>query len=861
MEELVKWYWEHGIKRGHDASDPDRELRKISIGGWLDPIVKIIDRNRAIQSNVNAKACLALWGPSQTGKSTMMSRYVDGMLDDGSDSALTWSENHKTRFSPPKDGMDFLQNIAPETLVFNPYNHQSDASGVATRYTLQKASDGIVNPEFPIEIKFTTRAQIIQSLSLGYLSECERKGEFYVYTQESFMEEISEGTSSEISPEAYWLLKDIANVIEFMKGDTRFNNLFRRGEWDKKIRKALVSSPRLLSSLAETEKFMAKIFWDGDGVLTQFYKDAEKMLKELTSDWEGCKILATMEVGSLLLDIDSFKSYVSPEGEKGRKIKDKVSHISYEKSGNEVHIFLKEEGSKIAGDAFGYFQAICAELRVPLKKENLESDPLKNAFIELAEKCDFLDFPGVSNKNVGKDISDGNAALVDLSHTSSAEIFTKVFKQGKTQCFVYSYAKKYGIDAFSILVRTDRNPSQSSLLSAGIREWLCSFDQNWTPGRPAEMPVFVNMTFFASLLNNVALNGLGSGLNPYVDRVQDLTFARKESATFFATTYHQFHDGQIDNTDQQDLTIKAIMKDPVFSSSTGLTEENIRAVYSPDGGLDYMFTQMSRLISSTKRIDRCRSILGNDKSELRRLIASQLPSEGDLMSDDRKAKLHECQHAIEDVISKIAEDDNVSAYRDLAGCIKSLFSASYTIFDPIPMNAADMSKKEIKEYVKSQVAKWYSYKIANLDSCDYLSPEQMQTILIALRDSVDEEKLFHLIKNNLGQIKNFVMADAARYPFSLAFGNLLQKGILKIESDASVGDRNPAILGRFIQAAIDKDSDKEGSPYYHVILSPFISRLETLSENCKAGARPPQEGDAELKAIFDKIESSATFQI
>lgn len=57
MEELVKWYWEHGIKRGHDASDPDRELRKISIGGWLDPIVKIIDRNRAIQSNVNAKAC------------------------------------------------------------------------------------------------------------------------------------------------------------------------------------------------------------------------------------------------------------------------------------------------------------------------------------------------------------------------------------------------------------------------------------------------------------------------------------------------------------------------------------------------------------------------------------------------------------------------------------------------------------------------------------------------------------------------------------------------------------------------------------------------------------------------------------
>ncbi len=45
MENLVKWYWEHGVKRGYDPNDPDRELRKISIGGWLDPIVKIIDRN------------------------------------------------------------------------------------------------------------------------------------------------------------------------------------------------------------------------------------------------------------------------------------------------------------------------------------------------------------------------------------------------------------------------------------------------------------------------------------------------------------------------------------------------------------------------------------------------------------------------------------------------------------------------------------------------------------------------------------------------------------------------------------------------------------------------------------------------
>ena len=290
MEELVKWYWEHGVTRGHDASDPDRELRKVSIGGWLDPIVKIIDRNKAIKSNVNAKACLALWGPSQTGKSTMISRYVDGVMDDGSDSALTWSSEHKTRFSPPKDGIELLKRIAPDTVIFNPFNHQSDASGVATRYTLQREADGVVNPDFPIEIKFTTRSQIIQSLSLGYLSECEPIGERFVYTQETFMEEIAGEAASDASPdpEAYRLLKDIADVIEFMRGDLRFNNLFRRGEWDKKIRKALVSSPQLLSSVSAAEKFMAKIFWDSSDILTKVYKEAARMLDELSAEWRGC---------------------------------------------------------------------------------------------------------------------------------------------------------------------------------------------------------------------------------------------------------------------------------------------------------------------------------------------------------------------------------------------------------------------------------------------------------------------------------------------------------------------------------------------------------------------------------------------
>lgn len=444
-----------------------------------------------------------------------MSQYVDGELANGFDSALTWSDNHKTRFSPPKEGMEFLQGNYPDTLVFNPYNHQSDASGVATRYTLHSESDDSVNPEYPVEIKFTTRAQIIQPLSLGYISECEQKisDRQVSYTQENFMEELAEegssGRTDSESPEAYWLLKDIANVIEFMRSDPRFYYLFNRGDWDGKVRKALVSSPALLGDIGNAERFMANVFWDSADRLTRFYRNAEKMLNDLSREWEGCRVLATMEVGALLLDIDSFQSYVAPKGEKGQQVKDKVSRLAFERAGNEVHIFLRAGGSRISGEAFGCFQAICAELNVPLKRERLVNDPQKRHFAELAEKCDFLDFPGVSNKNTGDAVGNGTAEKINIDKADEAEVFTKVFKQGKTQCFVYNYAKKYGIDAFAVLVRTDRPPSKSSLLNTGISEWLCSFDERWTPGKNGAMPVFVNMTFFANLINSVSMNGFG----------------------------------------------------------------------------------------------------------------------------------------------------------------------------------------------------------------------------------------------------------------------------------------------------------------------------------------------------------------
>lgn len=863
MEEFVKWYWEHGIKRGTDINDPNRQLRKITIGGWLDPLVYILERNKNIKENIDQKACLALWGPSQTGKSTLMSQYIDGNLNDGSDSALTWNDAHFVRFSPPQNG---VANIPEGTLVFNPFNHGNDASGVATRYVLKSAASGEVNPEYPIEFKLTNRVQIIQSLSLGYLSECNIAGERINYTQESFLEEIgSADTCNAFSQDAYILLKDIANVIEFMQGDMRFNNLFKNNSWKGKIRKALVSSPAMLGDIRKTEEFLAKLFWDSNEKITQIYKEMDSFLSMLSREWGNAKILASMEVGALLLDIDSYNDYKhfdSINSVQARKVYEKITNLSYEKVSNEIHIFIGKGGTSISGDYFGDFQALCAELVVPIKQETLEASSEKNKFLSLVTKCDLLDFPGVSNKDSGINITN-TPLLVDLSTCDQAELFTRVFKQGKTQCIVYNYVRKYGIDSFAILARTDRYPAKSSILNAGISEWIRSYDKEWKPGSSSVVPVFINMTFFSSLLDAVSLNGAGpSGLSPYVERIQgELVFAAKESSTFYPTTYPQFPNGKITNPASQESTIKVILNDPTFISSTGMKEETIRSVYSEDGGVDYMLENITKNIEPQRRRDLCRGILSDDKREFIRLIENQLPSPAVAAAGALKAKLQQCSKAIYNAVEKAEQEEDYGRYCDFANELKNLFSASASIFAPLPTNANARTKHEVETYIKEQIAKWYEYKISNLEESDFLATEDKKLILMALRDTFNVGALYGMIKNHLGQLSNKDMTESARYPFALAVNNVLKTGKIMQESNTIKGDRNPDKLNIFIQAASANDSNKDASPYYHSILLPIINRLDELAQSAMTGARPAQPGDAELKAIFDKFLNSDAFKM
>lgn len=862
LDKLLSWYWDYGIRRGTDPNDPDRELRKITIGGWLDPLVRLLERRQDIQDQDDAKACLAVWGPSQSGKSTMISHFVDGQDPGGADSALTWSASHRTRFSPPEAGQDAMDGA----LCFNPWNHKSDASGIATRYTLHAESEQRVDPNFPVEVKLSNRTQLILSVSLGYLSECDREEENINYTREKFLGDLQElnAKAGEVSPasysqEAYLLLHDMANAIEFMRGHDRFSNLFRRDEWERTLRKALVSSPAMLADVKCAEQFLTQLFWDGSSRVTRFYRSLLDTLNQLQSAWRGCRILTTMEVGSLLLDIDSFSSFVSRDGR--IETKKKVERLSTVQQNGTVCISVGDDMSddRIAGTAFGNFQAICAELIVPLRRESIEQAQDKRQFLELLETCDFLDFPGVSNKNKGNATGDGNATLIQLQDsTPDSELLTSVFKQGKTQCFVNNYVRKYGIDAFAILVRTDSpSISNSSLLNAGIKEWLCSFEPSWQPGNRPPMPVFLNMTFFSSLLNDVSRSGTGkNGLVPYVMRLQELNFVRPDCTRIFATTYQQFHDGKIENPGNRNNTIRHILEDPTFSKETGLTNTDLQAVYEQDGGLGYMFSSISHDISVRRRQQECLAIARQDQKEMERLMESQLPGQDD--GNSRQRQLNDFLEHLRDLLWRIEnEDDSLDdsqRYDRLAFRLNALFSISYETLDPLPLDIEHLSQKQIRKYLKEQLVRWYEDRTARLESNECLTAEQSQVVLICLREAIEQKQLLQFLNEHYGQLHSQREADEARRSLALALGNCLRTGtVCQSNLQIDVGGKAPASLETFIEAKLQKSMERTGSPYYRMVIEPLMRRLEKLAEDTPVGSRPPQPGDDELQQLLDSL--------
>ena len=876
MDELSKWYWTHGVQRGNDPADPDRALRKISIGDWFDPVSRSVERIEVLQKSLSSKSTVALWGPSQTGKSTLLSRYLDGDSPDGSDSALTWNPATPVRFSPPEGlGMN-METLFPTTVVFNPFNNKGDASGVATRYTLA-TDENPPDMDYPIEFRLAPRKEVLHAIALGYLKECQPATvEIRRYSKDEFLKQLSEevaGVNATPDPAACEWLRDVADVIDRLQAEDRFNNLFRSGDWSRKVRPALVSAAHLVSNESAARSRVMELLWDGAPKLTAFFNRIEEVRIRLEAEWRGAsKILLSPRVAALVLDIGTIerifggtKDYEKPD----QKMVDAISRIFWSKdpvSGAvRIDIGDSQSNSCISGEAFGAFQAMCSELIVSVRREAIDH-PGKKALLELLETHDLLDFPGLGRKNRGSSGHAESDSKISLDTLTDLQFYKNVLKDGRTQCVIYGHIDRYGVDSFVVLNSAlDVYPAQSDILGNGIRKWIQSFEPEWRKGKPAPLPVFLDLTFFAEPINTVLLNGVSPTFSQYATRSMEmLVFAGKETCRWFVTTYPKFCALKADAMNQRDDIVGKISACAPFMDSTGLKSDDIDAVFGEDGGTDRMLREVASSVRPETRRARCTDLLKREWAVLADAISRQLPSTEEASLDSRRASLRESAAKIREVLTQIEAGESSFDYTGLAKFLRGLFSAPHDIFDPMPYNACEARNvrngRVADDWLKEQVKHWFDDAEKRVDGYSALDAAHQREILCTLRDNVrldrNEGGLGEFIKLNLGHVADHDTADAARFPFAVAFGNMLRGGTWRRTSLTQSGEADPDYLKRLLTGLVDDSNDRESSPHWKTVLEPLLMRLDDLAETAKAGSRPPQPGDAELRTLWETLRNS-----
>ena len=855
MERLIEWYWRYGVQRGQDPEDPNRESRKVRVGSWLDPVSKIVRRTVKIAANANARPCAAIWGPSQTGKSTLLSQYLDGDQLDGSDSALTWDSSRPVRFSLNLTAT--ASNVPPSTLVFNPHHAGSDASGVTTRYTIIPPP----NPQYPVRLELSSRAQIMHAFSRGFFSQCRFNPVNYETAswQERLQRIDAQVTGNATSREAYEWMRDIVDVIELMQNSVQFNPLFNRThdpvlDWERAVRPSLINS---IGSVAEAQRFAREIFWDGSQKVSAVFEEVLRMRDALAQKWKNAPVYLSLEVASLLVDIASFKDYhTEAQDEQSRtrldQLRVKIQKVKWQRSNDGSSIVIgidPQAGSQeISGDHFGYFQALAGELVVSLRKDALQSERKRN-FRVFIENHDILDFPGLSHINRGGVTSDESLYDTEDSNVTDVKLLTEVYKEGKTLGCIENYIREFGIDAFIILVRSQSAPSKFDLLENGIQTWIHSFPSSHPPR------VFVNMTFFGTVINSVAVNGIQAGFaDDIVGRIEQLLpFTR--SARWFLTNYAQFPDGRLPNNPNP--LLKTLSE--ALGERLRLASEGFNAAIAPDGGTEYMFGELSSEIETASRKVVCRCLVVENWKKLKPLLTPLLPQAGE--NEDRSENLNRLAHAVESRIEEIEANGTANEYTPIAQAFKELFFVPVDALDPIPRNLRTVKFETVLDYVRRQCVKWYDSKLVSIRNTSVLPQPEAQIFLEVLRENVDSHALATVLRAApFGGISNQDTALSMRAAFALLLGNQLLTGTnTRVAQNVANGDVG-AFLERLLQNSFNGSRRKEDNPGYLLAIKPALERIHALADHSETVKRRPQPGDSELQQIIAELNTQIIHQ-
>ena len=844
-DQLKQWYWDHGSKREGKF--------ELSRGRWLDTLHRLSTDAQRLSDAQEQKSCMALWGPSQTGKSTLLASYIDGPKDiggvdedlEGKNSALTWSEDYPARFV----GDDKVWEVADA--VLNPYNLGADGSGCVTRFSLKEKVD---YADFPVEVKFASRNQIMLALAVGFLSQTNwTKDDDPNITRDKlsgFYNDYESGSGG-VTSDTFELMVQVVNVLETLVKNSYVRYLDLGAEWSE-IRKQLLEEEKLISSKENIYRFASQVFWNGDKwqSITRNFQGLMQTLDDIERKFGTGKVYSSYKVANLLLNITALQDYnnaASSTNEQLQRTKSLVDASEFSKVDGGF-ILGKDGGEKLFANKeyFGYFQALVWEVNVPLNKQKLIAIPDHGPALDLLEHTELLDFPGVAREDSGLGYSEEE---LEADADGKSIVLTEVLKRGKTESIVVSSAQEYNIDGFSLLIRFGDYPSKPDQLEKGIIAWYESFGQGkfQETAKDSDLPINLVLTFSANLVNEFK-DGMGKGVGVVLNKLSKLRDLSDPSVvTTFATNYPQFKDGQfLFEDDKLDEVLRRLIDDADFRKQFKEHSDSFAKIANDKGGKDYFLEQLAGQAKGSRRRELVKKKREKLEADFQSLLTSALPGEG----DESAQRVRDLQSVAESIGKALEESKDPDPGRDVGTKIQRFVSVDHKSLDDIPRNARKRARREpARPFLEKQLTNWIEEKNKqqemSLVGLGGVDGDLAYRILHYLRDGIDVDALEEWFMKELGSVKKKKENREFRRFLAIKISNLMLRGNEELPDYKKSEDVNE-MLKRLVQFEMHSGNvAHENSPFFLSIVQPFLNRLEKL-EHASNKERPPQPGDNEL---------------
>jgi hypothetical protein len=763
--ETLDWYWKFGFQRAGKYALPQ--------GAWLDQMYGVWKQLETLNSALaQPRPSVAVWGPSQTGKSTLVAKYIDAhvkfvgdLAADGKDSGLHFEGGSPAFFLKPEEDPAKGRTLRDGTCVLNPFNSGLDASACLSRFVLGSPKAGtdlhqIRDVRYPVELKFVKPRELWQSIARGYDSQCfgprvaapdDGSGRpapryAHTWTREKFMEVFHRFSDQPVpgdaqcSREAYEILNDFCDLVEdlIFAELPRFRQL-QSGEsnW-KTLRNTILSDGgdgptqrNALHFLPELAyEFTAEILWDGYQVLSDYYRAMLRVHAFCASRWKEKPVLCSLEVAALFLDMETYLVYLKPLPSRPRpkdlRIHRLVPAIAWEDCGD--YIVIGAESSlrnKLVQDPehFGILQGLVWEMVVPLNPANLPDTPFK----EFLRYADLLDFPGVerggqsgdkvdldimANLKSGRGAREEGTGERDEPH----QFFLRILKRGKTSSIVCTYAQRLNIDAFNIFQDLDRDKPNGGQLVEGINAWWknCAADYYRNPRGPSPLPLNFVLLWWADFFNEghdfTNLSKKFAGLGSIID---------PEISTTFALNYYSLPRGSVRPDREAHLPdmVLALKAEAAFKAqfSNPVSTASFEAMITDKrtGGTDFFFNHLKEQMQAASQGDTGRVGL------LRKKADDVLASLGELMQqhelfpnprplDLRRDHLVRFRGRLQEATADVSEREMIG----INHALRALLDVDSDDLTAIPRSPFDINV----DYLRAQMQQWINAKVGLLGS-------------------------------------------------------------------------------------------------------------------------------------------------